>query len=175
MTTSRPSLVIARLALAGTLLLALGCGLKTKGGARPGNAARPQSAARCLFEPVSILVHPLTRFVPGERGVGRIDAHVELRDAEGDDVKGAGRLTLELYRETGPVTGMGAREQLLRWETDMSDPKENSRAFDRVTRTYRFELAGVPAEAGDDRALMLRAVLRLPTGGLLSHEAGLTH
>jgi hypothetical protein len=126
-----------------------------------------------MFEPVSVLIHPLTRFVPSERGAGRIDAHIELRDSAGDDVKGAGRLTLELYRETGPVSGMGSREQLLRWEADLSDPKENSRAFDRVTRTYRFELSGVPAEAGQDRALSLRVVLWLPGGAQISDEAGL--
>lgn len=137
---------------AACVLSVAGCGLEPKGGPSP-SPIRGVSP----FEPVSIEVHPLTRVVEGAGGVS-IDAHVSLRDETGDDVKGAGRLVFELYRESGPVEGIGERMQIRRWEADLSDAEQNSRAYDRVTRTYRFELSGVPSLNAMGGALTLRIV-----------------
>lgn len=148
--------------LLAALLILPSCGIEQKGGVRPPSPARGTEgggASSYPFSPVAIVIHPLTRLVVDRDSRTRIDAHIEFRDAAGDEVKGAGRLVLELYRESGPVTGMGGREQLLRWETDLTDARANSNAYDRVTRTYRFELTGVPANAASGRSLVLRAVL----------------
>lgn len=123
----------------------------------------------CLFEPVSVEVHPLTRLVAGEGGVS-IDAHVSLRDEEGDEVKGVGRLVIELYRESGPIEGIGERVQVRRWDADLSNAERNSRAYDRVTRTYRFELSGVPGTDADGAILTLRAVFIRADGRQMSAE-----
>jgi hypothetical protein len=133
----------------------------------------PPGGGSCAFAPVAILVHPLSRLViqPGKEP--RIDAHIEMRDAAGDEVKGAGKLVLELHRGSGAFTGAGMRQPALRWETDLADAQENSRAFDRVTRTYRFELTGIAETIGTEGGLRLRAVLTTGDGRELADEMGL--
>jgi hypothetical protein len=148
--------------LAAAALAASGCGVESKGGPRVARPA-PAPCPRGAFDPVAVVIHPLTRLEPDGAGGTRIDAHIEFRDAAGDEVKGAGRLSLELSRETGPVTGLGSSAQLLRWEADLSDAGMNSRSYDRVTRTYRFELTGLPEWAAGG-GLVLRAILT-PAGG----------
>ncbi len=157
----------------GAMVLALGAALVgCSSGTKPARHSGSPAAA-CAFEPVAILIHPLTRLVIQPDKEPRIDAHIEMRDAAGDEVKGTGRMALELYRGSGPFMGGGMREQVLRWETDLSNLEENSRAFDRVTRTYRFELTGLPESPGEKVGLRLRAVLKTEGGRELTDEVGL--
>lgn len=157
----------------GALVLALGALLSGCSSQRWTVREVGAPGAACAFEPVSIRVHPLTRVVMRPDHEPRIDAHIEMRDAAGDEVKGTGRLALELYRGSGPFMGGGVREQVLRWETDLSDLDANSRAFDRVTRTYRFELTGLPETPAEKTGLRLRVVLRAEDGRELADEVGL--
>lgn len=144
------------------------CGVEPRGGVRP-VATNASNAERCMFQPVILRIHPLTRLQRRENGSSTIDAHIEFRDDAGDEVKAAGRLGIELYRESGPVVGAGERLQVARWEEDLTDPERNSRAYDRVTRTYRFELSGVPTASGE-QGLTLRATLNLAGGTRLSDQ-----
>lgn len=122
-----------------------------------------------MFEPVALRLHPLTRIVSRQDNHLRIDAHIELRDAAGDEVKGAGLLVIELVRGGGPIMTGGSSPYVLRWQTDLSDPAENNRSYDRVTRTYRFELSGETeiVAAGN---LRLRAALTRSDGRALTDE-----
>ena len=105
------------------------------------------------FAPASLRVHPLTGFVRGDAdGDLALEVHIELTDAWGHVVKGVGRVTLELYDGRG-----GATSQLERWVIDLLDAEISSRPFDRVTRTYRFTLVGVPGSALDGGSLILAA------------------
>lgn len=142
-----------------------------------GSAPKPRVVGvypdSCAFEPVAIVVHPLTRLVLQPEKEPRIDAHIEFRDAAGDEVKAVGALVIELFRGSGPFMGEGMRQQVLRWETNLSDMEENSRAYDRVTRTYRFELTG-PADALDEKSsLRLRATLTRDKGREIADEVPL--
>ncbi|MBL8745925.1 MAG: hypothetical protein JNK58_06160 [Phycisphaerae bacterium] len=160
---------------AGVVLVLLSVGVFAPGcssGPRPGPRV-VASGGSCVFEPVAIVVHPLSRLVMAEGKEPRIDAHIELRDAAGDEVKGVGRLVLELFRGSGPFMGGGSRQQVLRWETDLSDLAENDRSFDRVTRTYRFELTGLPATVDEKSGLRLRAELTTEDGREMTDEIGL--
>lgn len=148
---------IALIALA--LMPVAGCGLTPKWLATP----RASRAPAWPFAPARLHIHPLTRIVPDPAGgPASIEAHIELVDRAGDEVKGVGRLLLELYRESGPVRGVGEQAQLLRWTVDLSDPERNASAYDRVTRTYRVLLTQVPASALDPERLLLRALLITP-------------
>lgn len=156
----------------GAALLLGACDVSKKGGAGHGGASAGVGVLGCPFAPVKLVIHPLTRLAPapaGEEGL-IIDVHIELRDETGDDVKGVGMLAFELFREGGPLEGMGDRRQLRRWEADISDLEKNSEAFDRVTRTYRFELAGVPPDARTSQRLGLRATFSQSAGRQLSAE-----
>lgn len=158
--------------LAGALLLG-GC-LEPK--PLPDRSAQQRSADReGLFAPVEVRVHPLTRFVreKDEDGGHRIEAHIEMLDQAGDGVKGAGTLSIELYRGSGPVSGVGEKDQLDRWTINLADPKVNAEAYDRVTRTYRVILTGLPNDLKGPDGLTLRIRLTTPTGRQLSSEARL--
>ena len=110
------------------------------------------------FAPEALRVHPLTGFVVMEEtGERRLEAHLELTDAWGHVVKGLGRVTLELYDDRGPIGRGGGASQLQRWVLDLEDAGASSEPFDRVTRTYRFTLIGIPGEASERDALLLAA------------------
>lgn len=112
------------------------------------------------FAPVVMQVHPLTRIARGEGDTALVVCHLELRDTWGDACKGAGTLSVQLYR--GDRTG-GTGTQELRWEIDLSDLERNSKLYDPATRTYRLMLEGLPARLAspDSRdRLRLRAILQ---------------
>lgn len=118
------------------------------------------------FAPVAIQIHPLTH-VEGEGGQTTIVAHVEMRDAWGDTVKGTGNLQVQLYRpESGRAAGLGTQE--LVWDIDLNDLERNAALYDPATRTYRLPLLDAPswvAEAASSAAApgaLLRAVLTAP-------------
>ncbi len=153
-------------ALACATLCAPAACIKPKGGFA-GDA--PVQRARYPFLPERIEIHPLTRlYTDPITDEIRIEAHVELFDDQGDQVKGAGDLLLELYEETGPVDGLGGERQVERWLLNLSDPVENAQAYDRVTRTYRATLTGLPDRVRDSDTLVLRAQLTTSDGRRLS-------
>lgn len=159
-----------------TLVAASGC-LRPK--PYPDRAARaggPNAVAPNPFAPVSIRIHPLTRMLPmadESANEASIEAHLELLDAVGDSVKGAGELALELYREGGPASGVGEAGQVQRWSLNLSDLRVNADAYDRVTRTYRVILTGAPSLVRQRQGFALRARLTTPDGRQLSDEAEL--
>lgn len=151
-----------------------GCGLEPK--PYPVRPTQPVgSEPDNPFAPVEIRIHPLTRLVreQDEDGGSRIEAHIEMLDEVGDGVKGAGQLTIELYRGSGPVAGVGEEDQVQRWTLDLVDRRANAGAYDRVTRTYRVVLTGLPLFIKGPEGLTLRVRLTTPAGRQLSSEARL--
>jgi hypothetical protein len=121
------------------------------------------------LRPVSVRIHPLTRFARTDDGQTELVCHVELKDRFQQSVKGLGLLRFELYRP-GDGSGQGGGEvQECIWSVDLSDPGTNAAAYDDlVTRTYTVRLGSLPesiqrwlieAEAGGQSAgwLTLRA------------------
>lgn len=159
------------------LSVLLGCDVTPKGPPRPartGDAGPGSVMAAWPFAPARIEVHPLTRLVPSATGPGQIEAHVELRDRFGDEVKGLGELLIELYEDAGPVSGVGERRQIATWRFNLTDLDANDRAYDNVTRTYRLDLTEVPTLTTGEGRLRLRATLTTPGGVRLSAERRLS-
>ena len=118
------------------------------------------------FAPETMRVHPLTRFTTDAvDGDPRIDAHFELFDANRDPVKALGLVSFQLYRED---VGSGSPIQLERWQVDLTDPAANAEPYDRVTRTYRLSLRGVPTSVTQTTRLLLLAQFTTPEGRTLS-------
>lgn len=119
--------------------LAGGCGLAPKGGAGIGAGGAVGSDEP--FAPARITIHPLTAFGRDrETGRRQVEAHIELFDRWDHAVKGLGVVVFELYRDAGVASREQSDEQVLNWTHDMTDPEVNARAYDPVTRTYRFLL-----------------------------------
>ncbi len=183
---SSPAPATARRAICAlaTLLALTSCGIVPKPLPTPRRVIEAEEPAN-PFAPVGVKVHPLTRLVPGNKAnpAPTIDAHIELIDHVGDSVKGAGLLTIELYRGTGPVSAVGEQDQVRRWTLNLSDPETNRLAYDRVTRTYRVTLTGIPdsvvgrggvgGEGGGGERLTLRARVTTTGGRQFSGEARL--
>ena len=144
-----------------TGLLLTGChvGIKPSGS---GNVDRTWPiSANSAFAPDAIRIHPLTRLAR-DRDTGRlyVEAHVELLDRWKHGVKALGEIRFELYE----LTGTRGKEQLSRWVRDLSDPEQNSDAYDRVTHTYRFALIGIESNIEPARTYELEAYFT-PLGG----------
>lgn len=128
------------------------------------------------FAPVAMTIHPLTRIDRDAAGELWIICHIELRDAWGDPVKGAGQLQIQLYRPIGGrLSGHGVQE--LTWDVDLADMERNASHYDAATRTYRLPLREPPAwlaEAPDSSVArgLLRAVFTTagPQGEALELE-----
>jgi hypothetical protein len=135
-------------------------------GQRP--SAGSADASR-VFEPVALRVHPLTHVDTADDDCMLI-AHVELRDAYADSVKGLGDLVIEAEGPTG---------ERVAWDIPgMLDPQANTRRFDPPTRTYRLPLrcpAWVRSWAALPRGtpLIVKARLTRPDGEQLSGEIAL--
>lgn len=152
--------------------LALGaCGLEPK--PLPERPRQPRGERPNMFAPVEVRIHPLTRMIheKDEDGGNRIEAHIEMLDEAGDGVKGAGMLSIELYRGSGPVSGVGEQDQLDRWSINLADRQINAEAYDRVTRTYRVVLTGLPRYLKGPEGLTLHIRLTTPGGRQLAAEA----
>lgn len=129
------------------------------------------------FAPTRLVLHPLTHYEGPDGGRGAIIVcHLEFQDRWGDTVKGAGKLTVELYRPLGGP-GQPARQELS-WEVDLADLEINAAMYDPVTRTYRVQLGGLPGWVGDELAgedasglgVLLRARFSEIGGALLQGE-----
>lgn len=113
------------------------------------------------FRPEELRVHPLTRLeLTPPRGAPYVDAHVEFLDAADDPVKTTGDLSFILY--SGGRVGQSL-QQIASWGVaEFDDPANNARAFDHVTRTYRFRLEGLPTPLDPQARLVLEANLLTP-------------
>ncbi len=180
-TVRGPVRALGAVGVLGALAALASCGLEPKPLPAPGSVIEAEAPAN-PFAPVGVRVHPLTRLVPGRRAgeATTIDAHIELIDQAGDSVKGAGLLTIELYRGVGPISVVGQQDQVMRWALDLAQPETNRLAYDRVTRTYRVTLTDLPAAlqaprggASHEENLSLRVRLTTPGGRQVSGEARL--
>lgn len=159
------------LALAGALVLG-GCGVRVKGGgalepegsAGAGSGLGGSGGSACVFEPVLLTVHPLTRLTRSADGTGRADVHFELFDRFGHPVKALGDVVVEL--NTRPTAALGglSGEQIGLWGADLMEPTTNADAYDPVTRTYRIRIAAMPTTAWLDETVEVQ-VRFAPTGG----------
>lgn len=125
------------------------CGIERKGGAGGGRGpVSPAGEAESPFAPVQLAIHPLSRVAKDPAtGEQRFELYLELRDRWEDSVKWLGEVVIELFRDTPPVANAGGgSEQVKRWRVDLVDTDANVRAYDRVTRTYRLSLVGVPEQ-----------------------------
>jgi hypothetical protein len=159
------------LVIAAVLMIATSCARRPADPIRvgPGGA----EALANPFAPASIRIHPLTRAESGRDGKPRIICHIEMHDAWGDTTKAIGQVQVQLYRPSVlPIGSAGTGEMELKWDTNLSDLKNNVLLWDPPTRTYRLPLEGAPAWVGgeegrDKPKARLRAVLvtRGPEGG----------
>jgi hypothetical protein len=118
------------------------------------------------FAPETLRIHPLTRFINDPvDGDPRIEAHFELADTHGDPVKALGIVSFQLYRDDD---SSGSPIQLERWQVDLTDPAANAEPYDRVTRTYRLSLRGVPDTITPTTRLLILAQFASPEGRTLS-------
>lgn len=94
------------------------------------------------FLPDRVLVHPLTRASQTREGAWRLRVHFFFVDAWGDQVKGLGRATVQLFADG---RDLGRPIDVVQWEAiNLSDLSANRSHYDHVTRTYVLE---VPQEA----------------------------
>ena len=145
---TRTRQAILALVTAAFALAPSSCGLQQKGGgATTGKGPVIQlTEGDHPFAPVRLVIHPLTRVVRDPAtGEERIEVHLELQDRWEDSVKWLGVVVFELFREAPTaINGPGGHEEVKSWKVDLSQPEENSRPYDRVTRTYRLTLVGLP-------------------------------
>ena len=97
------------------------------------------------FVPDRVLVHPLTRASEDAEGQWALRVHFFFLDAWGDQVKGLGRVQVQLFADG---RWEGRRIEPVAWEEiNLNDLTTNRRHYDHVTRTYVLE---VPQEAMPD-------------------------
>lgn len=149
---------------------AAGCG---GGGVQVKGVSHADGAGGNLaaFVPVRVRVHPLTSVRSArEPGTRQIEAHIELFDRWDHPVKALGTVVLELYREAGVGSAGDIGGQAARWDYEMTDPDVNARAYDPVTRTYRFLLNDRDEVLRADAEWTLRVLFTRPDGVSLSGE-----
>ena len=92
--------------------------------------------------PNRVVIHPLTRSTPSREGRWRLRIHFFFVDAWNDQVKGLGRVQVQLFAD-GQWDGQ--RIEPVAWEEiNLNDLASNRRHYDPVTRTYVLE---VPQDA----------------------------
>jgi len=134
------------------------------------------AAASAPFVPVELRVHPLTAITRSTRAADdEATVHIELLDRWGDTVKALGQLKIEIRVEAPGFGGAGASKSASRsWDIDLGNPEENSRRFDRVTRTYRLRVKGAPRWDPARQRASLIATYTLPSGVVLSDTRDLS-
>jgi hypothetical protein len=89
------------------------------------------------FAPVGLSIHPISHVQLREDGTARVEAAIELVDADGFSVRGTGTLTLEFHQGGRHGEAIMSRHQ---WSRNLNDPTINARQFDSMTRTYLVPL-----------------------------------
>ena len=94
------------------------------------------------FVPNRVVIHPLTRSTLSRDGQWRLRVHFFFVDAWNDQVKGLGRVQVQLFADG---QWEGERIEPVAWEEiNLNDLASNRRHYDPVTRTYVLE---VPEDA----------------------------
>ena len=131
---------VCRRALLGAIVVAFGgalagCGKMSR--PKPDRGPMPDGTVRIdwPFWPVSMRVHPLTRFVRNADGLLDLELRLEFFDPDGDPTKAAGSLRVDLF--DADRVGSPAISQ---WNIDLADLDENDLRFEDVVRTYLFKL-----------------------------------
>ena len=90
------------------------------------------------FVPNRVVIHPLTRASSDRDGTWRLRIHFFFTDAWNDEVKGLGRVQVQLFADG---QWEGRRIEPVAWnEIDLNDLAANRRHYDPVTRTYVLEV-----------------------------------
>lgn len=115
------------------LLFALGC-------AQDGASLSDQAPR--LYQPKQIEILPFTKIRSFDDDEIPDGVEVVLRpvDAMGDAMKAYGRYHVEMY-EYQKATAQRAGERLLFWQVQVNSVADQRRYWDRITRTYQFQLA----------------------------------
>ena len=106
------------------MVVAIGCSTPKSAG--------PRKASNWAYAPVSVNVHPLSRF----RIPTVIFVHVELLDGDGFSCRGVGILHVVVSTPRGAIIETKS--------VKLDDPDINRMRFDEVTRTYRIRIDTLP-------------------------------
>lgn len=100
----------------------------------------PQVAAPLL--PREIRLHPFTgtRTFDPEGGVRGVEARVEVINYLGEPTNAFGQFLFLLYAHR-PHEADPRGQRLDTWQIELTDPRQNLRYWDSLSRTYRFPLA----------------------------------
>ena len=91
------------------------------------------------FVPNRVVIHPLTRAGQTRDGAWRLRVHFFFLDAWDDQVKGLGRVQVQLFADG---RWEGEPIEPVAWEEiNLNDLASNRRHYDPVTRTYVLEVA----------------------------------
>ncbi len=131
---SRPRRALAGLALIAFAMLVGGC-VK---GVQPVDDASLENGQAWVPRPVSMRIYPSTQFV-AEGELFLLEARIELFDAMGDSVKGAGDVRCELFASSGRGDG-ALGERLYAWDIPLLSLADQRAYFDPITRGYLFRL-----------------------------------
>lgn len=103
------------------------------------NAPLPTHVKVWKLEPVSMRIHPSSRFVRGSEQ-GMLEARVEFLDEMGDSIKAVGRVHIELHAR-GRSARRDSGRMLYAWDVDLLTLDNQRRYYDPITRAYMFPLA----------------------------------
>ncbi len=92
-----------------------------------------------LLLPKTMDIHPFTQTGTFDKGGSGLHARIQARDAYGDPTKAFGDFRFELY-EFRPLHQNHKGARLGRWEVKLSQPEQNMKHWDRLTRSYKFKL-----------------------------------
>jgi len=120
-------------------------------------------------QPVRIRVYPSSRFTTEQVSQTVVlEARIELLDDMDDPIKGVGQFHFELLGKPG--RGRTALDRrLYSWDVAVFTLEQQTRRYDKVTRTYLFRLKGdEPFLPSKDTTL--KAVFVPPTGRTLEDQ-----
>ncbi len=112
------------------------------------NAPLPPATSSDDLLPVTLHIHPLTRF-GSSNGQPVIIAHLELRDRFNQNSRALGRVRLQVRGNNSAPSGFDAETDSpsdSTWHIDLSTPGRNAEFFDDlITRTYVLTIGDLPA------------------------------
>ena len=129
---------------------------------KPGLITGPGSMD--MFSPTKMRLHPLSRFVAGDKNSPpTIEARLEFTDQFGDVTKSPGTVYFELFRyENFSLNHHGPRLNLYNFQ--LSSPEANKEHWDPITRTYLFQLPLSADTLKPGSRLVLSATLNSTAG-----------
>lgn len=115
-----------------------GCYFKGDGVGRVERAAEPADGT-WRVEPLTLRVHPTTR-IDADHRPALLNVRIEMFDAMGDPVKGAGRFDFTLL-DAGRSDHRTTPQRVAIWRANVLDLDAQRRYHESVSRTYLFPLA----------------------------------